>query len=241
MRFFLVACSLLLAASSLRAQPVPPSGSAPTVFITPHVGYSGSSLGEVAALHGEIVRTYTGLGIDLPDAQSPSGSLTVGLDVLIRATPSQHHGLGLRYTGSTASSLYGDYAGTLDVVSRVRAFVFDAVSYYNLGNGGTFAGARAGFVYGRMSTREAIDLQDLGDSFSEIRGSGIGYSLEGFGGVGFDAGPFPITLQLGYRYAVVDRLKGSVRSDQGRTSGELPLSLDFSGLSGSVSVRFGVR
>lgn len=212
----------------------------PTLFVVPHLGYNGLALGEVKALHAEVVQTYRRAGLDLPTQQTLGGDLLVGADVLLAAAPSKHYGVGLRYTRSRSYSLYGDYAGTLDVVSSVHAVLLEAVSQHEFG--GVVLGSRGGLVYGRMSTRESLELEDFGGASSEIRGGGFGYSIEGFGGVRILSAPFPLYVRVGYRYAKVDELQGSVRVDGVDSgSGTLPIELNLSGFVGTIAVPLGVR
>lgn len=216
----------------------------PTFHIQPTVGYNGFSLGDVADFHQAVVSSYNEVGIAVPTQRSFPGSPVYGVDVLCELSPGKRFGLGLRYTSTRAYSLYGDYAGTLDIVSTVSALTVETVSVVELSKAGSVRpvlGFRGGTVIGNVKTEEDLDLGEVGSLYSELRGTGVGFSVEVFGGALFDAGPVTLGTHVGYRYGRVSRLNGSVRlgeSEFGESESEkgaLPFRLGLSGFVTTVS------
>ena len=201
-------------------------------------GLASLSLGEAAAFHQSAAGVYVAAGVPVPTQRSFPAGPSGGVDVLW-ATGAGRFGVGARFAGSSASSLYGDYAGTLDLESRVSAVFVESVSVVEFGRGRVrpFAGSRGGTVIASSETEEALDLGELGASRSQAAGSGVGYSVEGFGGLLVGGGRVGVFVQGGYRYARVPRLNGTVTVD-GATVGEgrLPYELGLSGWSGSVGL-----
>ena len=251
-------CLLALAASAA-AQPAPPAAppaSAPPASAPPAGGASergvevrvtgglaSLSLGDAAAFHQSAVRAYVDAGVPVPTQRSFPAGLSGGVDVLWPRSAfgggQSRFGVGARFAGAEAQSLYGDYAGTLDLVSTVSALFVESVSVVELGGGRVrpFLGSRGGTVLASSATEESLDLGELGASRSRVGGRGVGYSLEGFGGLAAGAGRVGVFVQGGYRYARVPRLDGEVRVDGAAVGeGRLPYGLGLSGWSGAIGL-----
>ena len=240
-------CVLALAASAA-AQPAPAAGgpSPRDVEVRLTGGLASLSLGDAAAFHQSAARAYADAGVPVPTQRSFPAGLSGGVDVLwsTSALPggsegASRFGVGARFAGSSASSLYGDYAGTLDLVSTVSALFVESVSVVEFGGGRVrpFLGSRGGTVLASSETEEALDLGELGASRSRVGGSGVGYSVEGFGGLAVGRGRVGVFVQGGYRYARVPRLSGQIEVDGATVEeGRLPYGLGLSGWSGAIGL-----
>lgn len=244
--------SLLSFASLSAAQESTPSADAPSTPPTEgrlSVRFAGGlahlSLGEAGAFHQSVADTYVSSGVPVPTQRAYPAGVSGGVDVLwSTGTPSpestSQFGVGVRYAGTSAYSLYGDYAGTLDIVSRVSAVFVETVSVVEFRPGQSirpFIGSRGGTVLASTLTEETIDLGELGTSESSIAGRGVGYSVEVFWGVSSTTGPVGLSVQGGYRYARVPKLDGEASSN-GETveEGRLPYGLTLSGWSVSAGI-----
>ena len=203
-------------------------------------GLAGLALGDAAAFHEAVADAYVASGVPVPTQRSFAPGPHAGLDVLWTTSRRQGFGLGLRYASTSAYSLYGDYAGTLDIVSTVSAVFLESVSVVELRPDGRicpFLGSRGGTVFASSTTREALDLGEGGSARAVTGGRGAGYSLEGFGGATVAAGPVGLFVQAGYRYARVGRLSGEIRVDDMTVEeGQLPYALNLSGWTGVVGL-----
>lgn len=104
-----------------------------------------------------------------------------------------------------------------------------------------FIGSRGGAVYGSVSNREEVDLGEFGATRSTLEGSGIGYSLEWFGGASGGTRRIEVFVQGGYRLAQVPELTGALRTDEEPAGeGRLPYGLGLAGwtaMAGLVDLR----
>lgn len=252
MRPVLALLAALALAPAALAQPAlaqtAPGAERPGVRLHLHAGPTALSLGEAGAFHQQVVRVYVDAGVRVPTQRLYPVAPLAGADVLYHTGATRGwargaaFGVGVRVARSRAYSLYGDYAGALDVVSEAELVAVEAVSRQAFRPGRRvrpYLGSRGGRVFGRTATREEVDLGALGASRSRLGGSGQGHSFEGFGGVEARLGPATFSAQGGYRYARVARLKGTYYED-GRElgSGALPYDLNLSGwvVTGGVSV-----
>lgn len=223
---------LALVAVGAWAQPSTRPAATSSVTVRVSGGVADLSLGDASAFHAAGVESYQNAGVAIPIQREFGTAPVGGLDVLW-GTPARRFGVGVRAARSSAYALYGDYAGTLDLVSDARAVFVEAISVAELPAGERvrpFIGSRGGAVYGSVSNREEIDLGEFGASRSMLEGSGIGYSLEWFGGATGGTRRIEVFVQGGYRFAQVPQLTGTLRTD-GDPAGEgrLPYGLGLSG------------
>ena len=231
----------LASISSVAAQPAAsPSPAEPRLAVRATGGLTGFALGEAAAFHQAAAEAYVGAGVPIPTQRLFPPSPSLGLDVLWSLGSGRHVGGGLRYASSEASSLYGDYAGTLDLVSRVSVVFAEAVGTRDLvsvGPARSFAGVRGGAVLASSRTDETLDLGTLGSTEGVLSGRGVGYSAEGFGGLSTEVGTVGVSLQGGYRIARVGRLDGKATGGgEAARRGQLPYALSLSGWSAGIGL-----
>jgi hypothetical protein len=247
MRPALALLAALAIAPAALAQPAP-GAERPGVRLHLHAGPTALSLGEAGAFHLQVVRAYMDAGVRVPTQRLYPVAPLAGADVLYHTgaasgwTRGAAFGIGVRVARSRAYSLYGDYAGALDVVSKAELVAVEAVSRQALRPGRRvtpYLGSRGGIAFGRTEMREEVDLGALGASRSRLSGSGQGHSVEGFGGVEARLGPATFSAQGGYRYARVPRLEGTYYENERELgSGALPYDFNLSGwvVTGGVSV-----
>ena len=239
----------LLAAGAASAQPAAPlaAPAEPSTewAVRVHGGLTGFTLGDAAAFHQSYADAYVAAGVPVPTQRSFPAAPVLGLDVTTSVGAGRHVGVGVRYAATRAYSLYGDYAGTLDLVSTVRAVLVETVSYAEANVGGPlrpYLGSRGGFAVASASTEERLDLGEIGASAASVGGTGRGFSAEGYGGLAAGRGRAGVFAQVGYRYARVGTLNGEARLD-GETveEGTLPYALGLSGFTASFGLTVRVR
>ena len=242
---FLVAALVVPRATwAQETAPAPPDPSAYGLTVRLGGGPTALALGEAAAFHQSVAEAYAEAGVPVPTQRSYPAAPAAGLDVMWSPGRGRHFGGGVRYAASSAYSLYGDYAGTLDLVSRVRAVFVETVSIAEFNSGGRlrpYLGSRGGTVYATSRTDEALDLGEFGESKGSVVGSGVGYSVEGFGGVTASARAAGLFVQGGYRYARVPRLDGEASANGMTEEGRLPYGLALSGWSLSAGITVPLR
>lgn len=143
--------------------------------------------------------------------------------------------VGGRVQGRWAESdaLYGDYAGTVDVTSRVRAWVFDAQVAVPVRPGVRVAG-HGGFaaVSSRLESTYVASAQGLEASGAyAFEGDGLGPTLGASVLVEVPAGPVGLIARLGARWGRVRELDATERTPNGQTEGRILLNHGLSGIS----------
>lgn len=227
------------------------------IFVEVHGGYTTFSMQEASDVFRTALGAYRDVGVVLPMQQDYPGNGLLGLDVLAGPRPWLHVGLGGRMTRTQAASIYGDYAGTLDVVARAELWTVEGIT--RLERALTprlrpFGGVRGGLALGRYTLTEdvAIDLsalapdlppeQMVGSSQAVLRASGAGFTSEGFVGLRYVMGRMAFSTQAGYRFARVVNPDGRGTTDAGDVlfDGELPLTLGYAGWVGTLGLSVNV-
>jgi len=252
----------LFAPSSVHAQlrPAEPRSAAPTglpVFVEVHGGYTTFSMQEASDAFRTALGAYRDLGAVLPMQQDYPGNGLFGLDVLIGPLPWLHVGLGGRRTRTQAASLYGDYAGTVDIVARAELWTVEGIARFERPLAARirpFGGVRGGLALGRYTLTEdvAIDLsalapnrppeQTTGSGSAVLRASGPGFTTEGFAGLRYVLGRVALSAQAGYRFARVVNPDGRGTTEAGDElfDGALPFTLGYAGWVGTVGLSVNV-
>jgi hypothetical protein len=259
----LLVIALLIAPSSALAQLRPVEQSAPDrsigwpVFVEVQGGYTTFSMQEASDAFRTALGAYRDIGVVLPMQQDYPGNGLLGLDVLVGPLPWLHVGLGGRMTRTQAASIYGDYAGTLDVVARADLWTVEGIARFErplTQRIRPFGGVRGGLALGRYTLSEdvAIDLsalapdlppeQTVGSSQATLRASGAGFTSEGFAGLRYVMGRVALSTQAGYRFARVVNPDGRGTTDAGDVlfDGELPFTLGYAGWVGTLGLSVNV-
>lgn len=227
------------------------------IFVELHGGYTTFSMQEASDVFQTALGAYRDYGVDLPVQQNYPGNGLLGLDVLVGLRPWLHVGLGGRVTRTQAASIYGDYAGTLDVVARAELWTVEGIARFERAltpRTRPFGGVRGGLALGRYTLTEdvALDLsalapdlpseQTTGSSSAILRASGPGFTTEGFAGLRYILGRVALSAQAGYRFARVANPKGRGTTDTGDDlfDGTLPLTLGYAGWVGTLGLSVNV-
>lgn len=259
--FALLLAGLLLAPSSVHAQlrPAESRTSLPTglpVFIEVNGGYTTFSMQEASDVFRAALGTYRDYGVVLPMQHDYPGNGLLGLDVLIAPRPWLHVGLGGRMTRTQAASIYGDYAGTLDIAARAELWTVEGIVRFErplTGRLRPFGGVRGGLALGRYTLTEdvAVDFSALApsdaepDTFSSravLRASGPGVTAGAFAGLRYVMARAALSAQAGYRFARVANPDGRGTTDAGDVlfTGELPFTLGYAGWTTAVGLSLNV-
>lgn len=149
--------------------------------------------------------------------------------------------VGARAQGrwTQADALYGDYAGTVDVVGRTRALVGEAEASIPLGPERVRAGAHVGAVV--TSTRLTADAVATLDGQTEqsryrLTGTGVGPTAGASLHARLPMGAAAVSARLGVRWGQVRRLNAQESTPTSQTSGQLRLVHGFSGVSFTLGV-----
>ena len=229
-RILLLIGLCLLGLSEAEAQ-APPAAPGLTVHL--YGGATDHALGGATDFWRDVIGAYREAGVPVPEQRMYPATYVTGAEVLLPLRPGVRFGVGVQWSQTWATSLYGDYAGTLDLRSRVHMLAADAVSTFDLTASGRlrpFLGARGGPLLGLYRIEEAVALDEIDASTSTTRGSAVGFSVEGFGGARYALGRVALQVQVGYRYGRTNAVGATIRQDGAEEgSGELPFRLGFAG------------
>jgi len=261
--FALLFLIVLVAPTSVHAQidPAAQHAAAPRhglpIFVELHGGYTTFSMHEAGDVFRTALGAYRDYGVVLPMQQDYPGNGLLGLDVLAGPLPWLHVGLGGRMTHTQAASIYGDYAGTLDVVAQAELWTVEGIARVERAltpRIRPFGGVRGGLALGRYTLIEdvAVDLsalatdlpteQTTGSSRAVLRASGPGFTAKGFAGLRYVVGRVALSAQAGYRFARVANPDGRGTTDAGDDlfEGELPFTLGYAGWVGTLGLSVNV-
>lgn len=227
------------------------------VALEVHGGYTTFSMHDASDAFRTALGAYRDAGVVLPMQQDYPGNGLLGLDVLVGVRPWLHVGLGGRMTRTQAASLYGDYAGTVDLVAQAALWTVEGIARFEQAltpRLRPFGGVRGGLALGRYTLTEAVTLdlsalapglpseQTTGSSRATLRASGPGFTTEGFAGLRYVLGRVALSAQGGYRFARVVNPDGRGTTDAGDDlfSGELPLTLGYAGWVGMLGLSINV-
>ncbi len=210
------------------------------VRIRVEAGRGGVALGQVRDTFAELLGAYRSAGVSLPDQRSFPAGPQFGGGVLVSVTNALYAGLTLQTTHTSAVSLYGDFAGTVDVRARTSAMFLNLAAEVDVPISKwlvPFAGMEGGpmFVHSRFEQDVALaygDLQPPVSSSYELEVDGKkGYNILSFVGVRWYIGSIGVAGRFGYRKAVaseanaVERINGEVGAE-----GRAELEQDLSGI-----------
>jgi hypothetical protein len=221
------------------------------LFIEVHGGYTTFSLNGASTQFQGAVGTYRDYGVVAPVQRLYPGNSIIGADVLIAPLAWLHVGIGGRTARTQASSLYGDYAGTLDITSTTRLWTVESIVRVERPmrtRMSLVASLRGGVAIGTFRLREEVRINaastgsPLGPnafaSGATLSASGPGVSTGGTVGLRYRMGRIALAAETGYRYARVVNPDGSGVTDNNDVifSGELPFTLGYAGWTSTLGV-----
>lgn len=239
-------CSLLLLALAVPSHAQSTSFS-PVVHVDVVTGYNTFDMTESSTFFRQVVDVYRDQNLDMRVQQSYPGNVRYGADVRLDLQRWLSVGVGTRYSRTQAASLYGDIAGTVDILSKTNLWTLTPLVRVEWPHGPIhpFLSGRGGLVRGRYSINEVVaidpealdllpvdvevDPEDL-RSKSTLDASGTGWTATAMAGLRVPVGRLSLLLQGGHRWAYVDRPDAD-----GRTNGEeaftgaLPFTVEYSG------------
>ena len=241
----ITACGL---SGEARAQEPAPDA-ARRIVLRIDVGGSGAALAQVREIFTSTLAEYRAAGVPAQlQREFPRGPTLRGA-VLTSVSDRLMVGLSVGGASTSAVSLYGDYAGTLDVRARTTALFMNITAEYRLGTLGDmtpFLGAEGGFMHARTRFEQQVEfgyegLQAPVSSGYELSAVGAGYNGGVVAGVRYPIGPVSVMGQVGYRRAMsskatlVERIDGT-----SRPLGRGVFEQDMSGVHLTVGIALGL-
>lgn len=232
----------------VRAQEPAPDA-ARRIVLRLDAGGSGAALSQVREIFTSTLAEYRAAGVPVQlQRDFPMGATLRGA-VLTSVSDRLMVGLSVGGASTSAVSLYGDYAGTLDVRARTTALFANITAEYRLSTLGDmtpFLGVEGGFMHVRTRFEQRVafryeDLQTPVSSKYELSAVGVGYNVGVVAGVRYPIGPISVVGQAGYRRAMsskaylVERIDGASRP-LGRGVSEQ----DMSGVHLTVGIALGL-
>lgn len=181
----------------------------------------------------------------LVEAQTlyPSNIL-LGGGVYYFPTRSLSLSLVAEFTNTKAYSLYGDYAGTIDIKSTISfiSICFGLQKHFiDIFIIQPYVGIDAGIVRGEYNYESKILFNDFPEysHSDELIYSNIGFKAEGYIGASYNLDFVIVSLQGGYKYCLIPKpdredVQGEVGSE------DIPFDLETSGVVIKLSLRTGI-
>ena len=202
------------------------------------VGAGTAALGGVDVAFGNLVNGLAQVAPGLAAQRSYSVWWVTEAEAHVPVGPI---GVGARVQGrwSQADALYGDWAGTVDVIGRTQALLGELDVAFPLGPPGLRVAAHAGSAL--VSTRLSADASAEFEGRTEqvqyrLTGTGVGPTVGASVLWDIPVGPGAISARLGARWGRVSALKAQETTDVSQTEGELRLGHNFDGVSLTVGV-----
>jgi len=203
------------------------------IYFQVNTGVNSFELHELKNTYLQIVNTYINNGINISNSILFPPNLFWGADFIYPVNKYFSLGGGFKYSKTRASSLYGDYSGTLDITSTV-----DFLSWYTLARIGieisesfSIAGESAfGISMIDLNITEDLIYTDFSNYFVELNGDGSSLNLCFSFIVFYRLYTYQISLSSGYRFSKINTLDASISGTSGSGSGELEMEIDISGL-----------
>lgn len=228
---FLLACALLLLA--------PPAMAQNAVQGRVALGVGSAGLGDFGAAFDAIVEGYAQVAPGLVAQRSYPVWWIAEADVHAPVGPVQV-GARVQSRWSQADALYGDYAGTVDVVGRARALLGEVEVAIPISERLPLrAAVHGGGVYLRSRlTADAVATVDgqTGESVYRLTGTGIGWTAGVSLLLDVPVGPAALSTRLGARWAHVPKIDAREVTDVSQTEGRLALDHDLSGVTLTVGL-----
>ena len=140
-------------------------------------GASSMQLDDVKSYYEGVLDSYRASAIPIETQREFPANLIVGGDLLYALPRDFRIGVGTRYTWSHAYALYGDFAGTLDVVGEVQLLAFQIVvekAWSTAGSWSPFVELRAGSGRVSINVSQTIVLTQYAQGGAEVSLDGDG-------------------------------------------------------------------
>jgi len=205
-------------------------------------GVTTFALGDLRDFTNTSVSGYSDGGMPMEIQREYPMNLTAGGEVAFLGLDPLAIGLSGSYTWTSAYARYGDYAGTLDLTSRVKVFSGMLLLQYAFWPGSAlqpFADIRAGISRVSLSLEEIVDVSStVGLRVdSDLSGAKTGFVGEASAGLRYTFGWLALAGRAGYRYANVSSMEVEITSlGQSLGSGPLGFDLNTSGFVGVLTV-----
>jgi opacity protein-like surface antigen len=194
-------------------------------------GVTTFALGDLRDFTNTSVSGYRDAGMPMEVQREYPMNLTAGGEVAFLGLDPLAIGFSGSYTWTSAYARYGDYAGTLDLTSRVKVFSGMLLLQYAFSSGSVlqpFADVRAGISRVSLSLEEIVDVSStVGLRVdSDLSGAKTGFVGEVSAGLRYTFGWVALAGRAGYRYANVSSMEVEITS-LGQSLGSGPLGFDL--------------
>ncbi|MBX2957956.1 MAG: hypothetical protein KF846_17450 [Cyclobacteriaceae bacterium] len=240
--FYIVILALGFSAS---AQRTAPHDTTRYWIVQPSIGYTTFDLGEVNNFYDEVLAQYEIMGLTIPTQKQYPGNVLIGLSALYNIPAILRVGIGGSYSWTEAYSGYEDYAGLLEINSKISMTTIEAVVERDLStfkSGSLYLGASGGLSFVKSDYANFVSLHEYPYEGGEIKlsGDGQGHSVQLYLGGNFSVKNFTVGLTAGYRFAVIKEIEGTIQIPmEGSYTGKLDLEHDLSGV--VLTMRLGYK
>jgi hypothetical protein len=215
--------------------------------IQPSVGYTMFALGDVRDFYDEVLAMYDQMGVHIPTQKDYPGNIIFGISTMYNIPSVARFGIGGQYSWTKAYSGYEDYAGLLEVNSKISMVTIEAIVEKDIQATKTaniFLGLRGGVPFVNTEYSNSVSLKDFPGQVEEVflSGDGHGYTFEGYVGFNKSYKRFVFSVTAGYRISKVSEIDGTIIiPGEGSISGKLDLEHDLSGIvfNSRIGYRFG--
>jgi len=222
-----------------QASDEPASGS---IRLGVSVGITSFALGDLRDLTDDIVSGYEASGLPVELEREYPPNLLVGVECTFIGLEPWAFGVSGSYTWTSAYALYADYAGTLELHSKVQVLAGYLVAQYSFAAGQTFqpfVDIRGGISWVFLAIKETVDATDYAGVMgtSDVSGDKLGVGGETTAGLRYAFGSLALTGRVGYRYSNVSEMDVSLSSSgQSQGSGTLGFDINSSGFLGVLTL-----
>jgi hypothetical protein len=221
---------------------VPDSSGVGSFRVAVSAGITTFSLGDLRNFTTGLISDYNTSGLPMKLQRDYPPNLLAGAELFFTGLSPWQFGLGGAYTWTSAYGLYADYAGTLDMHSKVTVISAYLAVRYALLTGSRFQpflDVRGGISRVSLSIDEKIDVPvPTGENLnSNVTGQKIGVQGEGGVGLRYPLGAFALAARVGYKYSSVSSMEVRLTGfGQDLGSGQLAFDINVSGLVGMLSL-----
>ena len=205
-------------------------------------GITSFALGDLRDMTDDIVSAYGASGLPVEVEREYPPNLLVGAECMFIGLEPWAFGVSGSYTWTSAYALYADYAGTLELHSKVQVLAGYLVLQYSFAAGWTlqpFVDIRGGISWVSLSIKETVDVTTYAGlvETSDISGDKLGVGGEATVGLRYSFDSLALTGRAGYRYSNVSEMDVSLSSSgQSQGSGTLGFDINSSGFLGVLTL-----